>query len=130
MPLMRDWTEITVDEGLLSQVVRELLQLTDDPNHVEVVYGTTGRVILADVDLAERWFQAATKKQEDETETNIEVVGHGLEVVANEEVDVADSPTATSEVAEKDPGPLPVKRGPGRPRKTPLPFSASDGEEP
>lgn len=127
MPLMRDWTEITVDEGLLSQVVRELLELADDPNHVEVVYGTSGRIILADVDLAERWFEAATKKSEEET--NIEVTGHGLEVFANEEVDEAEAASSTSDLYAKDPGPLPIKRGPGRPRKNPLPFSASDGEE-
>lgn len=123
MPLMRDWTEITVEEGLLSQVVRELLALAEDPNHVEVTYGVTGRVILAESSLAERWYQEVNKTPEEHPDTTVQ--GHGYEVVATEEFDPAKTPAADSELAT-----LPVKRGPGRPRKTiPVPPSASDGEE-
>jgi hypothetical protein len=63
---MREWTEITVDEDLLSSVVRELLDMAMDPNHVEVVYGQAGRVILAEVHLAEHWYQERLKRQEDD----------------------------------------------------------------
>lgn len=66
MPLMREWVEITVDEDLLIPVVRELLDMAVNPNHVEVVYGTTGRVILAEVHLAEHWYQERLKRHEAE----------------------------------------------------------------
>jgi hypothetical protein len=57
MPLMRNWTEIVVDETLLIPVLRELLQMAVDPNHVEVVGGANGRVILVETNLAEYWYQ-------------------------------------------------------------------------
>ena len=57
MPLMRDYTEITVEEILLPQVVRELLEMAAHPNYVEVSYGATGRVVLAHTELAEAWYQ-------------------------------------------------------------------------
>lgn len=62
MPLMRQWVEIAVDEELLIPVVRELLDMAVDPNHVEVVHGDTGRVILAEARLAEHWFQERLKR--------------------------------------------------------------------
>ncbi len=120
MPLMRDWTEITVEEGLLIQVVQELLTLAESPNHVEVTYGVMGRVILAESQLAERWFQEVNKDPDAETEVH----GHGYKVTPNEDSDLATIAMSDSELAT-----LPVKRGPGRPRKVPVPPSASDGEE-
>lgn len=62
MPLMPEFTEIVVEEGLLPQIVRELLAMTDNPNYVEVVHGTVGRVILAHPELAEAWYQKVTKE--------------------------------------------------------------------
>lgn len=59
---MRQWVEITVDEDLLVPVVRELLDMAVDPNHVEVIHGDVGRVILAEVHLAEHWFQERLKR--------------------------------------------------------------------
>lgn len=113
MPLMRNWTEITVEEGLLTQVVQELLALAESPNHVEVTHGVTGRIILAEAELAERWFREVNKDPDAETE-----------VTPNGNSDLATTATSDSELAT-----LPVKRGPGRPRKIPVPPSASDGEE-
>jgi hypothetical protein len=129
---MREWTEITVDEDLLSSVVRELLDMAMDPNHVEVVYGQAGRVILAEVHLAEHWYQERLKRQEDD---GTEVHAGGFEVVASEDVEPANVAQSSIEPARvqrtEDLAPLPVKRGPGRPRNTPLVPSASpDGEEP
>lgn len=164
MPLMRDWTEVVVDEDLLIPVVQELLALATDPNHVEVVYGTTGRVILADVALAETWYQGTLRRQQGtdspddtvaeattsepqpsspdpsgtdddsaavsqaETSEGQEtvVVASGFEVVAaanKEVVEPADIAKGTDDLV-----PLPVKRGPGRPRKS-VPTSASNGED-
>ena len=131
MPLMKEWVEITVDEDLLVPVVRELLDMAANPNHVEVVYGTVGRVILAEAHLAEHWYQERLKREATEGPSEeFEVVATGLEVV----------PVATP---KPDPEPLvesivapaiqvsesPVKRGPGRPRKEPLPSASPDGEE-
>jgi hypothetical protein len=62
MPLMRQWVEITVGEDLLIPVVRELLDMAVDPNQVEVVHGDIGRVILAEVHLAEHWFQERLRR--------------------------------------------------------------------
>lgn len=59
---MRQWVEITVGEDLLIPVVRELLDMAADPNQVEVVHGDVGRVILAEVHLAEHWFQERLKR--------------------------------------------------------------------
>ena len=74
MPLMREWTEIVVDEELLIPVVRELLDLAADPNQVEVVYGTHGRVILVEVHLAEYWYQERLKQDEAASQAQIAVV--------------------------------------------------------
>ncbi len=63
MPLMHHYTEITVEEDLLPQIVRELLELAEDPNHVDVTHGTHGRVILAHSALAEKWYLAATSSR-------------------------------------------------------------------
>lgn len=178
MPLMSEWVEITVDEELLVQVVRELLNMAVNPNHVEVVYGTAGRVILAEVHLAEHWYQERLKVQPNDDgsgQTEVRASGYevvqvvdsevvdaativeSVEVVDSEAVDAAttaaatvenvevvdsevvdaattaeDSSTAAAVVDESNADastiPLPVKRGPGRPRK--VPTSASpDGEE-
>lgn len=146
MPLMRDWVEITVEESLLIPVVQELLALAIDPNHVEVTYGTTGRVILAKTELADEWYRHTQKKHDAEPEPETEVVGHGYEVIAaaNKSDDAPNEvfAVATTELGGIDqevaaatsfsePAPSPVKRGPGRPRKNPLPPSPplSDGEE-
>jgi hypothetical protein len=134
MPLMHDWTEITVDESLLIPVVKELLALATDPNHVEVVYGTGGRVILAESNLAERWYQETLPKDEGDTEE-----------AANETFDVATTKDQVTEVhasgfevvaaSSNNPihgtdalVPLPVKRGPGSARKE-VPPPLSNGEE-
>lgn len=141
MPLMREWTEITVDEDLLIPVVRELLDMAVNPNHVEVVYGAEGRIILAEVHLAEHWYQERLKRDEDD---GTEVHAGGFEVVASAKVlteDIAQSETSTqapgTNVAQSNEVkgteylvPLPVKRGPGRPRKeVPPPSASPDGED-
>jgi hypothetical protein len=136
---MREWTEIVVDEDLIIPVVKELLALAINPNHVEVVYGTTGRVILADVDLAEEWYQSTLKSKSDSAqpeepaEESVEqtaeeseptvVVASGFQVVATAKVDTATIPQGTDDLV-----PTPAKRGPGRPRKSDS-TSASNGED-
>ena len=55
MPLMHQFMEIIVEEGLLPQIVRELVELAEDQNHIEVTYGVAGRVILVHPGLAEKW---------------------------------------------------------------------------
>ena len=132
MPLMREWTEITVDEDLLSSVVRELLDMAMDPNHVEVVYGTEGRVILAEVHLAEHWYLERLKKEEQKNESigDTEVHASGFEVAAQSKVDETDTAQSTSVKGTEHLVPLPVKRGPGRPRNAPSPSASPDGEEP
>lgn len=117
MPLMREWTEIDVEEDLLVQVVQELLALAADPNHVEVVYGTTGRVILAEVHLAEHWYLERLKKEEAETK-GTEVHAGSFEVVASAKVEPSKSARATNV-------PLPAKRA-----AAPKPSASPDGEEP
>lgn len=145
MPLMREWVEIAVDEDLLVQVTRELLDLAANPNDVEIVHGTTGRVILADVHLAEAWYQLRLNQVADtEVHTDDDIVADtevidvaevatsteiGTESVAAEVVDVAQVAMSTVDVAE-DLVPLPVRRGPGRPRKVTTPSASPDGEEP
>lgn len=57
MPLMHQFMEIIVEEGLLPQVVGELVALAEDQNHVEVTYGVAGRVIMVHPGLAEKWYQ-------------------------------------------------------------------------
>jgi hypothetical protein len=152
MPSMRNWTEIMVDEDLLIPVLRELLAVATNPNNVDVVHGTTGRVILAHVDVAEAWYQATLKKNQgdegsaEETEKvaeepieksasqpeTVAVVEDSsvpvteLETFAMSEVDIA----KVSATMFGTPAPLPVKRGPGRPRKIDsTTTSASNGED-
>ena len=110
MPLMREWVEIHVDEDLLVHVVRELLSLAVNPNHVEVIYGTAGRVILAEIHLADAWYQMRLAKEEEEaaaaeegsaerepsTEVATEVHASGFEVVATAKVDNKTSAQATT----------------------------------
>lgn len=124
MPLMNEWVEIAVDEDLLVQVVRELLALATNPNHVEVVYGTAGRVILCEVHLADAWYQLRLSQQDDGTEVH----ASGFEVVATEDVDVADSANTTNKGTEEL-VPIPAIRGPGRPKKAPQPSASPKGEE-
>jgi hypothetical protein len=116
MPLMKEWVEIHVDEDLLIPVVRELLDMAVNPNHVEVVYGTEGRVILAEIHLAEHWYQERLKRDE---ESSTEVHAGSYEVVAS---------ANTSQQGTEELIPLPAKRGPGRPRNAP-PSASPDGEE-
>lgn len=133
MPLMKEWVEIHVDEDLLIPVVRELLDMAVNPNHVEVVYGTEGRVILAETHLAEHWYQDRLKRDED---NGTEVHAGAYEVVASaktpdEGTDEVVASATTSQQGTEELIPLPAKRGPGRPRNAPAPTpSASpDGEE-
>lgn len=115
MPLMREWTEIHVDEDLLIHVVRELLSLAADPNQVEVVYGTEGRVILAEIHLADAWYQMRLAKEEEEAKGDgTEVHASGFEVVASADVEPLNSATV----------PTPAPRAPTR-----KPSASPDGEE-
>jgi hypothetical protein len=88
MPSMREWTEITVDEDLLIPVVRELLDMAVNPNQVEIVHGTNGRVILAEVHLAEHWYQERLKRDEEipaedpQSSVQTEVVAAAEKIVA------------------------------------------------
>jgi hypothetical protein len=121
-----DYTVIDVDPDLLPQVLRELFAMSTDPNFVEVTDAEKGRVILAHPDLAEAWYQKAVAKQIEEAAEAIkfeEVLKQDDEVVAsaiNEASNIASTST---------PEDVPVKRGPGRPRKVVF-ASASNGEEP
>lgn len=73
MPLMHQYTEIIVEEGLLPQVVRELVEMAIDQNHVEVTYGVSGRVILVHPDLAEKWYQLKVSQSDDPADVPIPV---------------------------------------------------------
>lgn len=64
---MREYTVITVDQDLLPQVVGELLQFANDPNLVDVVLEASGRVIHAHPEVAEAWWQARQKLEEEKT---------------------------------------------------------------
>lgn len=122
MPLMREWVEIHVEEDLLVHVVRELLSLAVNPNHVEVIYGTAGRVILAEIHLADAWYQMRLAKEEEEAEGDgTEVHASGFEVVASADIapQVESSKTAAVTV------PTPAKRVSAS--KT---SASPDGEEP
>ena len=70
---MREYTEIIVEESLLPQVVRELLEMATDPNYVEVSYGATGRVVLAHTELAEAWYQKHLAEDEKRSEIPIPI---------------------------------------------------------
>ena len=121
MPLMKEWVEINVDEDLLVPVVRELLDMAVNPNHVEVVYGTAGRVILCEIHLAEHWYQERLKR---DTQDGTEVHAGSYEVVDTDKIEPSNTDSETTTV------PLPAKRGPGRPRNAPQPSASPDGEEP
>ena len=56
---------ITVDQDLLPQIVGELLQFANDPNLVDVVLEASGRVIHAHPEVAEAWWQARQKVEEE-----------------------------------------------------------------
>ena len=159
MPLMRAYTEIIVEEGLLPQIVRELTEMAIDQNHVEVTHGVTGRVILVHPELAEAWYQKAVAKNkaDDAASDDAETSDADDADEASPESKVAESKTSestTSERAASEPAtsepaassepepraaadiaarelsfPVPVKRGPGRPRKYPPAPSVSNGEE-
>lgn len=70
---MRQYTEIIPEEGLLPQVVRELVEMAEDQNHIEVTYGAAGRVVLVHPDLAEKWYQQKVAKPEEEKDVPIPV---------------------------------------------------------
>lgn len=52
------YVEVRVPRDLLPDVVREILSFAIDPNHVEVVHGDIGQVIMVHPELAEVWYQA------------------------------------------------------------------------
>jgi hypothetical protein len=121
---MRDtYVRILVEEGLLPQVVRELLALSTDANYVDVVDGDNGRMILAHPEVADAWFEAVTKDEAPEVVATEEV---DVTDSANEKVEIADS--AIEETPEVPDVVVPIKRGPGRPRKA-VPPPLSYGEE-
>lgn len=121
MPLMDRYTEIIVEEDLLPQVVRELVDMAMDQNHVEVVHGVVGRVILAQTDLAEAWYQKAIAKEQGEKVPESDVAQSNTP--ESETSDAAN--VAASELSIT----VPVKRGPGRPRTIQPAPSVSNGEE-
>jgi hypothetical protein len=185
---MLEYTEISVDEDLLISVVRELLEMAADANQVKVEHGVGGRVILAEVHLAEHWYQKRLKQQEPvveasepapapapqvtspavpqvpaeakvepskttrpvpveaETRASQPQVSASATVAASStvspsiavpEVKVAQPQVPASTTVEpsniaaraSDAAPLPVKRGPGRPRNVPQPSASPDGED-
>lgn len=153
--ILKDYVEISVQPDLLPQVARELLALAADPNHVHSSTGESGPVLLVHPTLAEAWFKTvANEEVEDSTEDKVEATDEPTEdqspvdvpvteepvrapepveeVVANETVDdssstevVANETTGDSNAAPEPDVQLPVKRGPGRPRKV---TSASPSE--
>ena len=70
---MRQYTEIIAEEGLLPQVVRELVEMAEDQNHIEVTYGVAGRVILVHPGLAEKWYQQKVAEADKEKDAPIPV---------------------------------------------------------
>lgn len=127
MPLMREWVEITVDEGLLIPVVQELLSLAANPNQVEVTYGTHGRVVLAEVHLADEWYRqrlktAVVKEPEPLAPEPVKAPEPTVEVVAaTSNVDVAAIAESNKVVAQSN---IPVK-----PAKVVKPSASLKGEE-
>lgn len=61
---MRDYTRIVVPENLLPQIVGEILEFAADPNLVEVVHETHGRVVHAHPAVANAWYQARQDAEE------------------------------------------------------------------
>lgn len=148
------WTEIHVEDSVFIDVMKELVALATDQNHVEVTYGESGRVILAHPDLAEQWFDAVQRGPivDDGPVDAVDVVeSENVAQTTFDEAVAAAAPAETSAeepaaeasignepevVAEPEPQAnvapatdtvVPVKRGPGRPRKTQP--SVSNGEE-
>lgn len=103
-----DYVEIHVDPDLLTQVLRELLALSTDPNYVEVADGDNGRIILAHQEVANEWFDIVNRPEPLDADE--------FEELASEEVDVTSIANGDTPVA-----PVPIKRGPGRPRKVVTP---------
>jgi hypothetical protein len=133
MPLMREWTEITVDEDLLVPVVRELLDMAVNPNHVEVVHGTSGRTILVERHLAEHWYQERLRRDEKVPEEDSQVFTQAEVVAPAEEIPApppAPKPLESSIVAPaaKTPTsftpPAPVRRAPA-----PKPSASPNSED-
>jgi hypothetical protein len=141
---MREWTEIAVDEDLLIPVVRELLDMAANPNQVEIVHGTNGRVILAEVHLAEHWYRERLKRDEEVPEDDSQVFTQ-TEVVAPVEEIVAPAPPPLPTPAlpkklepsigapvARTPAP-PVVQAPARrapvPAPVPKPSASSNGED-
>lgn len=134
MPFMKQWVTINLDEDLLVQVVRELLNMAVDPNHVEVIHVESGRAVLVEAHLAEHWYQE--RQKDDVVVVDSEVIDAATTtegaVVESSEV-AASSNLAVTEIREvaasSNQTELPVKRGPGRPRNAPPPSASPDGEE-
>jgi hypothetical protein len=105
MASTRKWTEIAVDEDLLIPVVRELLDMAADPSHVEIIHGTNGRLILAEVHLAEHWYRERLKRDEKASKEDVQ---EQTEVVAP---------------ADKTPDPVPAPKPPPPPVIPPAPVS-------
>jgi hypothetical protein len=126
---METWVEIAVDEDLLAQVVRELLNMAVDPNHVEVAHATTGRVILAEARLAEHWYQERLSQDTAvDAQSNVDAATTSLST-AIEDVDAATNVVApATTVVASATTEAPVKRGPGRPRNV-LPSASPNSEE-
>lgn len=109
---MHEYTEILVPEDLLPQVIGELLKYAADPNLVDVVHGSNGRIIHAHPEVAHAWYQSRQKVEEKVPETP---------VTKASTTDVAPSPTPgpTQREAPKAPTPVaPVKSAPPVPKKT------------
>ncbi len=120
---MREWTEIAVDEDLLIPVIRELLDLAANPNQVEVAHGTNGRVIVAEVHLAEHGYQERLKR---------EVVAPADKVVASAETPVPVPAQSTVVPMKVEPSKVAaaVVQPPARRVPAPKPSASLDGEEP
>lgn len=137
---MREFTTISVPPELLPQVLRQLLSSAADPNLVDVNDGPSGRIIRVHPEVANAWYSelnpepTAEPEPEPESEPEPKKVPEPEPVTAPEPQPASAvapvpqptlmQPLATSQNISPD---LPVKRGPGRPRKVTL--SASNGEE-
>lgn len=141
MTLREEFTEVVVEDDLLPQVVRELTQLAENQNHVEVTHGVNGRVVLVHPVLAELWFQKVMAKNEaeDSGDSDVEDNGDSDVVEAPDDSEVSPESTVAESTTSESASPVaqapteewvpPVKRGPGRPRKYPPAPSVSNGEE-
>ena len=149
--ILKDYVEISVQPDLLPQVARDLLALAADPNHVHSSTGEFGPVLLVHPALAEAWFKTvANEEVEGSIEPEAEAPDEPAEVQPPVDAPVTEEPVRAPEPVEKvvateevedssesslvanetitalEPDvQLPVKRGPGRPRKV---TSASPSE--